>query len=164
MTLSELVAVEVMGYPKPPDMTYQQASKEDGGKASCFQIVRDGWVAYVDWGNVTKTQLYSETVEWKPDAEYDTNITDAWRVVEAVKLVYRQGYCSVTVQRTAAGNPEYSYECFICERVYDKETGWATEKHCVIANATTAPLAICLAALRARGVSEDRIEQARRKA
>lgn len=80
---------------------------------------------------------------------YSTNLERAWEVVEAVRLKYREGMCSVTVSRTAAGNPTARYWCSIMERIYD-EHGWHnSDKYTVDAEAETAPLAICRAALKA---------------
>jgi hypothetical protein len=80
---------------------------------------------------------------------YSTKIYAAWEVVEAIKLRLYEGFCSVYVMRTAAGNSDYRYECIIAERIYD-ESGWAKpDKYSVLGSGPDAPLAICRAALKA---------------
>lgn len=92
--------------------------------------------------------------DWHPS----TDIADAWEVVEATSLRYREGLFGVNVCRTAAGNPAYSYDATIYERIYGKD-GWATDDYKFCAHAPTAPLAICLAALKAKGVDTKEFEQ-----
>lgn len=83
---------------------------------------------------------------------YSTDITAAWEAAEKIPLKYTEGYVSVT--RTAAGNPQYLYDCVACNRIYDSG-GWAEpERFSVVGHADTAPLAICRAALKAMGIEE----------
>ena len=77
---------------------------------------------------------------------FDTNITDAWRVVEKMrekgwKFAMEDTHYEGVFVRFRKGNESYTSSTFDGDR-----------------------FAICLAALRACGVSEDRIEQARENA
>ena len=118
MTLRELVAVEVMGakvigtLDPVPDGFY----------------VRNGAVCY---GNDAEKRCCF----FRPD----TDIADAWRVVEKMQMF-------------AAGS-------FERERFEYAFAGLRLDT----ASSQQAASAICIIALRACGVSEDRIEQARRK-
>jgi len=112
-----------------------------------------------DCGTPLAFQYASAPVKFGPN--FSTEIAAAWEVVEHVKLKYREGRCCVAVSRTAAGNPDYAYDCEVCERMYVAD-GWATNAHTVMANARTAPMSICLAALRAVGVPESEIQEAMR--
>ena len=112
MTLSELVAVEVMGW----------------------HTIEGGWGKWYDsQGHHVVLPCY-----WQPD----TNIADAWRVVEKM-----HDYCPEIESNVREG-----VRC----------TMWIQPDVSVYAVEDTAPRAIVVCALRACGVSEDRIEQARK--
>ena len=118
MTLSELVAVEAMGW-----------TKERKG----------GWEAWWDYESIVKVRKCLAHY-WNPD----TNIADAWRVVEKVGGTFD------------CGSP-YVF-------IYQQAPAWARFGGNLAepSGANTIPEAICLAALRACGVSDDRIEKARK--
>lgn len=133
MTLSELVAVEVMGYKHEPVRVL--------GSTETVMVYRDAPQWPKD-GYHNATELVSR---WSMPPAFDEDITDAWRVVEKMRH-----NCMVL----------YPHEHEDGAYVTAKTNNWDD----VRAREETMPLAICLAALRACGVSEDRIEQARRKA
>lgn len=77
--------------------------------------------------------------------EYSTDIAAAWDLIPKIQAT--GPHASVFVERCAVGEDRYHY------RVYDGRQ----EIECCedLAGAETAPLAICLAALKAKGVSLD---------
>jgi hypothetical protein len=76
---------------------------------------------------------------WLPLPKYSTDIKDAWQVVE--KLRDRYVYIDLT-------NNDDLYCCELMEQDWENESRYFT----YYADAETAPLAICLAALKAVGV------------
>ena len=121
--LSELVAVEVMGakvittIDPVPDGIY----------------VRNGAVYYGNDAGRNRCERFTP----------DTNIADAWRVVEKMRRERSMIRCEV--------------------RGYGTQGLWEATFGAGNAVNESAPLAICLAALRACGVDEQRIEQARKE-
>lgn len=74
---------------------------------------------------------------WKPLHYYSTNISAAWEVVE--KMTTKDSSMSIE------SNPNGTFAAFVHDVLTDKTIGY-----CNVAN--TAPHAICLAALKAKGV------------
>lgn len=82
----------------------------------------------------SKTSGFNWGLETVPN--YSTNIADAWRIVEEVWPKYfRLEWCDDNIE---AGEPYYDYE-----------DSWIVPEGC---KASTAPMAICLAALKCKGV------------
>lgn len=77
---------------------------------------------------------------------YSTDISDAWLVVEKL----RKTHCCIKVY----SDHEYIYECTMIKDPNDPHEG----RQGIYRQATTAPLAICLAALKAVGYQLDRKE------
>lgn len=148
--IDELVAERVMGLPRPASMmTYRDAEKEEGGRASWFALRRPGWFANIDWGDIEREKMYDERVEWQPDKEYSEDIAAAWEVVEKME---DKGYRCDVSNVNPDGEPNW-YAKFLKFTKGEFPTYW-------MERSDTAPLAICLAALRAVGVPESEIEEA----
>ena len=132
--ISELVAVEVMGYKHEPVRVV--------GSTETVMVYRDAPQWPKD-GYHNATELVSR---WSMPPAFDEDITDAWRVVEKMrekgwKFAMEDTHYEGVFVRFRKGNESYTSSTFDGDR-----------------------FAICLAALRACGVSEDRIEQARENA
>ena len=79
---------------------------------------------------------------------YSTNIADAWEVVE--KLGRWRGFDFMLVMP----DPEQTFHLHTYEAGWYEATNDGPERR-VVSDADTAPLAICLAALKAKGVTHE---------
>lgn len=138
MTLSELVAVEVMGWKHEPVRVL--------GSTETVMVYRDAPQWPKD-GYHNATELVSR---WSMPPAFDEDITDAWRVVENLRARKTDNGARWRVAVTGAGD----------KWTIDVED-WKARIDVSACNDDVC-IAICLAALRACGVSEERIEKARR--
>lgn len=111
-----------------------------------------GWTRFqMGWGmgDVYRSgdTTHAHTDHWHPD----TNIADAWRVVEEMR---ERGF---RMETRDANMPTRMFVRFSPMLTDSSEVLWALD-----GDGWNDATAICLAALRACGVDEQRIEQARR--
>jgi hypothetical protein len=110
----------------------------------------EGWCQFCGEEMIEYSQMYWDQNKWLQDRQsrpvetkcqglhYSTSIAAAWEIVEAL----RQKYCCIKVYSDHA----YIYECTIVKDPDDDH-----DEPEIFTQADTAPLAICLAALKAVG-------------
>lgn len=153
--LDARVAVEVMGWAKPPPMTNrraeetnrEQAARRGANLCSCFMVEwKPGcWWAEVDWGNVDRCGTHDLPVTWET-REFSSELSEAWGLVEHLRPSWPGFRLEAVHPEDAERTPEPGGPV-LWQAEFGRWTDDGAERIVIIATAATPELAIVGASL-----------------